>query len=80
MNTRASTTAGTAGAASGGGGGRTAFVTVGTTKFDALVAAVDDPRVAAALVARGFRRLVMQARHLNMQASAGESEPGPRHC
>ncbi len=63
MRIRASATAGPAEAESGGGGdGGTAFVTVGTTKFDALVAAVDDPRVAAALVARGFRRLVMQAR------------------
>ena len=45
----------------GGSSGGTAFVTVGTTKFDALMAAVDDPRVAAALAARGFGRLVMQA-------------------
>ena len=47
-------------------------MTVGTTKFDALVAAVDDPRVAAALAARGFRRLVMQARS---QSPLRESAP-----
>lgn len=41
--------------------GGTVFVTVGTTKFDALIAAVDDPRVADALVARGYGKLVMQA-------------------
>ena len=37
------------------------FVTVGTTKFDALIAAIDDVRVADALVARGYDHLVMQA-------------------
>lgn len=41
-------------------GGGTVFVTVGTTKFDALIAAVDDLAVAGALVARGYRKLVMQ--------------------
>ena len=48
---------------SGGGGGRparTVFVTVGTTKFDALIRAVDQQAVADALVARGYTRLVMQ--------------------
>ena len=45
-----------------GGDGSMAFVTVGTTKFDALVAAIDDKRLGAALAARGFRRLVMQVR------------------
>ena len=35
-------------------------MTVGTTKFDALIEAIDDLRVADALVARGYDRLVMQ--------------------
>ena len=42
--------------------GGTVFVTVGTTKFDALIAAIDDPRVADALVARGYGKLLLQAR------------------
>ena len=42
------------------GGGKTAFVTVGTTKFDALIRAVDDMRVVDALRQRGFRRLNIQ--------------------
>eukprot|EP00884_Botryococcus_braunii_P019235 jgi/Botrbrau1/5996/Bobra.104_1s0026.1 len=36
------------------------FVTVGTTKFDALISAVDDPAVAEVLVSKGYSRLVMQ--------------------
>ena len=40
---------------------KTAFVTVGTTRFDALVRAVDDPAFEAALLSRGFTRLVVQA-------------------
>lgn len=39
---------------------RTVFVTVGTTKFDALIRAVDRQAFADALVARGYTRLVMQ--------------------
>jgi beta-1,4-N-acetylglucosaminyltransferase len=42
-------------------GGLTAFVTVGTTRFDALVAAVNDPAFEAALLGRGYTRLVVQA-------------------
>lgn len=38
------------------------LVTVGTTKFDALVRAVDDPAVAEALAAHGYTELVIQAR------------------
>lgn len=38
----------------------TVFVTVGTTKFDALIQATDCPAVACALSDRGFTRLVMQ--------------------
>eukprot|EP00878_Enallax_costatus_P004757 GHUV01005007.1.p1 GENE.GHUV01005007.1~~GHUV01005007.1.p1 ORF type:complete len:184 (+),score=62.05 GHUV01005007.1:120-671(+) len=39
---------------------RTVFVTVGTTKFEALIRAVDAPQFAAALVAKGYNRLVIQ--------------------
>lgn len=38
----------------------TAFVTVGTTKFDALIQAVDTLEVADALVAQGYQKLVIQ--------------------
>jgi beta-1,4-N-acetylglucosaminyltransferase len=41
--------------------GRRALVTVGTTRFDALVAAADSPAFAAALAAAGFAALVVQA-------------------
>lgn len=37
------------------------LVTVGTTRFDALVAAADSPEFAAALAAAGFTSLVLQA-------------------
>lgn len=40
---------------------KTAFVTVGTTKFAALVDAVDDPAFERALLARGYTRLAVQA-------------------
>jgi beta-1,4-N-acetylglucosaminyltransferase len=40
---------------------KSAFVTVGTTRFDALVRAVDCPAFEAALLSRGFTRLVVQA-------------------
>jgi UDP-N-acetylglucosamine transferase subunit ALG13 len=56
--TRARAKGATAAAARGG----TVLVTVGTTRFDALVAAVDDPAVAEALAARGYAELVLQAR------------------
>lgn len=39
------------------------FVTVGTTKFDALVAALDTDACLSALVARGFTSLRMQIGH-----------------
>ncbi|CAI5724812.1 hypothetical protein KXD40_003449 [Peronospora effusa] len=39
------------------------FVTVGTTKFDALVAALDTDACLCALVARGFTSLRMQIGH-----------------
>ena len=51
------------GAAAAPGGG-TVLVTVGTTCFDALVRAVDDPAVAEALAARGYTKLIIQARRV----------------
>lgn len=52
----------TAGVGAGAGrrGERTVFVTVGTTKFDALIRAVDQQAFADVLVGRGYTRLVMQ--------------------
>ena len=38
------------------------FVTVGTTSFDALVEAVDDPAFVAAALKKGFTSLTIQAR------------------
>jgi beta-1,4-N-acetylglucosaminyltransferase len=40
--------------------GPVVFVTVGTTKFDALIEAVDDPALADVLVSKGYSRLVVQ--------------------
>lgn len=40
---------------------KTAFVTVGTTRFDALVRAAGSPAFEGSLLARGFSRLVVQA-------------------
>lgn len=53
--------------ASGNKGG--VFVTVGTTKFDALVEAVDSIHVAEALISRGYRSLVIQV------CSQGRNKP-----
>ena len=39
---------------------RRVFVTVGTTSFDALARAMDDPRIVDALVRKGFTGLTMQ--------------------
>ncbi|EEH56537.1 glycosyltransferase [Micromonas pusilla CCMP1545] len=39
---------------------KTVFVTVGTTSFDALVAALDTARVGEILTRKGFKRVVMQ--------------------
>ncbi|CAG9460649.1 unnamed protein product [Pedinophyceae sp. YPF-701] len=41
--------------------GKSAFVTVGTTKFDGLVEAVDTPSFAGALMQQGFTKLTVQA-------------------
>ena len=38
----------------------TVFVTVGTTKFDALIQAVDTPEFADALISKGYKKLVIQ--------------------
>jgi len=43
-----------------GEGARTVFVTVGTTRFDKLVAAVLAPAVLQELAARGYRRMTVQ--------------------
>jgi hypothetical protein len=53
------------GAGDGGGGGgdaRPIFLTVGTTSFDALVAAADTPAFLASCAAKGYTSLTMQAR------------------
>lgn len=54
-----------AGAEIAGGGDlrreKMAFVTVGTTRFDALVRSVDSPEFEIALLSRGFSKLVVQA-------------------
>lgn len=41
---------------------KSVFVTVGTTKFDALIAAVDTEAVGKALLAKGYTELIMQVR------------------
>lgn len=38
----------------------TVLVTVGSTKFDELIKAVDNERVADALVAKGYDKLILQ--------------------
>jgi len=43
-----------------GDGTRTVFVTVGTTRFDKLVAAVLAPAVLQELAGRGYRRMTVQ--------------------
>ena len=59
-------------------GGKRAFVTVGTTKFDALIEAMDSLAVADELAVQGFSRLVMQVLILRTSAyivgSAGAEE------
>ncbi|DAZ96347.1 TPA: hypothetical protein N0F65_007997 [Lagenidium giganteum] len=44
-------------------GGKQAFVTVGTTKFDALIQALDSDACLKALRKRGFTRVLMQIGH-----------------
>ncbi|CAM9526666.1 unnamed protein product [Choristocarpus tenellus] len=43
--------------------GKYAFVTVGTTKFDDLIRAIDDPEVLLCLANRGFTSVVAQIGH-----------------
>lgn len=43
--------------------GKHVFVTVGTTKFDELIEAVDDPLVLSRLRAKGFTSLLAQIGH-----------------
>jgi hypothetical protein len=57
----------------GGGATSVVFVTVGTTSFDSLVAAVDDPRFVAAARAKGYTSLVIQARELSATPCGGVS-------
>jgi UDP-N-acetylglucosamine transferase subunit ALG13 len=52
-------------------------VTVGTTKFDALIGAVDTEAVAAALADHGYDRLIMQVGAWQDVASLNQS-PGPK--
>ena len=42
---------------------RTVLVTVGSTKFDELIRAVDSQPFADELVAQGYNKLIMQASH-----------------
>lgn len=53
------------------------FVTVGTTKFDALIRAVDQQAFADALVAAGYTRLVMQVRR--GRGEGGDAGQRPAH-
>jgi hypothetical protein len=53
---------GGSGAGSGGGDARPIFLTVGTTSFDALVRAADDPAFLEAAAAAGYTSLTIQAR------------------
>lgn len=58
------------------------FVTVGTTKFDALIAAVDTNAVAEALLAKGFTELIMQVCDISISIHRLLSKRGirPSRC
>lgn len=43
--------------------GKHVFITVGTTRFDALIEAVDDPTVLKSLSSMGFSSLLAQIGH-----------------
>lgn len=43
--------------------GKHVFVTVGTTKFDALIEAIDHPEVLSGLSSKGFTSLTAQIGH-----------------
>jgi beta-1,4-N-acetylglucosaminyltransferase len=55
--------------------GKTAFVTVGTTEFDSLIRALDDPSVYALFALAGFTRLVMQMGRGQYEPLHRESAP-----
>ena len=58
------------------------FVTVGTTKFDALVSAVDDTRCRALLHRLGHDSMTVQiglGRVVPRESSVGGSTPAVRH-
>jgi len=64
--------------------GYTVFVTVGTTKFDQLIEAIDSRAFAEACVAQGYRRLLVQSGRgtyypavLESMASSSSSSRGP---
>ena len=65
----------TAPTATGPGDGKTAFVTVGTTEFDSLIRALDDPSVYALFALAGFTRLVMQMGRGQYEPLHRESAP-----
>lgn len=46
--------------------GKIVFVTVGTTKFDALVKAMDNLEVAQELSVKGYTQLIMQVSFLSV--------------
>lgn len=47
----------------------TVLVTVGSTKFDELIKAVDDKEFADELVAQGYDKLIMQASPMSRMAA-----------
>ncbi|TYZ65564.1 hypothetical protein PybrP1_004872 [[Pythium] brassicae (nom. inval.)] len=53
------------------------FVTVGTTKFDALVRAVDSDECLAALAARGYSRVLLQIGHGEYTPLARRADAAP---
>ena len=61
--------------ATGPGEGKTAFVTVGTTEFDSLIRALDDPSVYALFARAGFTRLVVQMGRGQYEPLHRESAP-----
>lgn len=58
--------------------GKHVFVTVGTTRFDALIEAVDRPAILSGLLSRGFTSLTVQIGHGDHVPafSATASDPG----
>lgn len=52
---------------------RTVLVTVGSTKFDELIRAVDSQPFAEELVAQGYSKLIMQASHARSGALTSQT-------